>query len=175
MINRLIAVSAFLYSTSADHAKPSSLLQISSANKNEGQPSIDAFLSTMNKDVENFRRKMDAEARADEEQVHKMTEQQHKIEREEKAFRAKVLAHRGQPPVPAASLLESSTHFGDPYIDEAMRVIGDEIDAQKRELQRVISSHGAAPGAFVEENHGGPNLGLIAEALKTRLNMVGKI
>ena len=172
---KFVVASTMAAAISGDHAMPSSLLQISSATHSEAQPSIDAFLATMNKAVENFRRKMDAEVRADEQQVQKMTEQQRKLEREEKAFKAKVLAHHEQPLHPKASFIESGAHFGDPYIDEAMRVIGDGIDAQKRELERLVSSHGVAPGALIQEEQKGPDLGLIAEALKTRLNLVGHV
>jgi len=173
MIFRFLSASTLLAAASAGRAQPSSLLQITSVASNEAPPSVDSFLTSMQKDVEDFQQKMAAEVRADEDQVHKMVEQQRKLEREEKAFRAKVLAQHDRPT--KSSLLESSVHFGDPYIDEAMRVIGDEIDAQKRQLQRVISSHGSAPGALVQEKSKRPELGLIADALKTRLNMVGKL
>jgi hypothetical protein len=172
---KIVTTACLIASVAGDHAMPSSLLQISSGTKTEGQPSIDAFLATMNKDVETFRRKMDAEIRQDQQQVQKMAEQQRKLDREEKAFKAKVLAHHEPMSARKSSFIESNTHFGDPYIDEAMRVIGDEIDSQKRELERVISSNGAAPAALIEEKHGGPNLGLIAEALRTRLNLVGQV
>jgi hypothetical protein len=128
----------------------------------------------MRKDVDAFQKKMDAEARADEEQVRKMREQQRKLEREEKAFKAKVFAHH-KPEKSPSSFIESSTHFGDPYIDEAMRVIGDEIDSQKRELERVVASHASAESALIEEKGKRPELGLIADALKTRLHMVGRL
>lgn len=172
MLFRLFSTSSLLVAAAADHARPSSLLQISSLSENAAAPSVDAFLSTMQQDVEKFQHDMDAEVKADEDQIRKMLEQQRKLEREEKAFKAKVLAQHEHPA--KSSLLESSVHFGDPYIDEAMRVIGDEINAQKRELQRRISPHGAAPGALVQEQEKRPELGLIADALKTRLNMVGK-
>jgi hypothetical protein len=175
MLIKLISYSTLLAATCANHATPSSLLQISSQNRIGAQPSVDSFLNSMQKDVEEFQRKMDSEVRADEDQVHKMVEQQRKLEREEKSFRAKLLANVDQKVPSPESFIESSTHFGDPYIDEAMRVIGNEIDSQKRELERVISRHDITPSALVEQKAKRPELGLIADAIKTRLNMVGSV
>jgi hypothetical protein len=171
---KLLASTAVYLTASANRASPSSLLQLSSESNMNAKPGVEGFLASMQKDVDEFQRKMDAEVRTDEEEVRKMVEQQHKLEREEKEFKAKVFAHRDLPQAPS-SFAQFSTHFGDPYIDEAMRVFSDEIDSQKRELERVIASHPAPAGALVQQKETRPELGLIADALTTRLNMVGKV
>jgi hypothetical protein len=115
---------------------------------------------------------MNDEISADKEQVRLIQEQQRKMERDEKAFKAKIFAKRFDAP---ESLVQINSHFGDPYIDEAMRTIGDDIDAQKREMGRLLASHHKnTEEALVEERAKRPDLGVIAAALKTRLAMVGK-
>jgi hypothetical protein len=115
---------------------------------------------------------MNDEISADKEQVRLIQEQQRKMERDEKAFKAKIFAKRFDAP---ESLVQINSHFGDPYIDEAMRTIGDDIDAQKREMGRLLASHHKnKEESLVEEKAKRPDLGVIAAALKTRLAMVGK-
>lgn len=151
-----------------ERAAPSSLLQISNSAPNA---EADRFVNSMRAQVDDFKKKMDAEVSADQEQLRQLKEQERKMDREEKAFKAKVFAHTNRP---KASFMESSSHFGDPYIDEAMRVLGDEIDSQKRDLERVLASRGRASESLIEEKAKRPELGLIAAALKTRLAMVDR-
>ena len=165
---KLASFSSLFLATQVDARLPSSLIELSNVAK-ETIKNVDAdsVLGMIQRQVAEFQKSMDAEVAEDKEEVRKLQEQQRKMEREEKAFKAKVFANR------ASSFSETAgSHFGDPYIDEAMRTIGDDIDAQKRDLERVISSH--RQSSLVEEKAIRPDLGVIASALRTRLNMVGK-
>ena len=168
MFKLLTASAVFATGVAADRAAPSSLLQLSNS-----QPNAEAerFLNSMRAQVDDFKKKMDAEVNADQEQLRQLKEQERKMDREEKAFKAKVFAHSS---TPRSSFVENGNHFGDPHIDEAMHILGDEIETQKREMERMLASRGQAAESLVQESAKRPELGLIAAALKTRLAMVDR-
>ncbi len=153
------------------HVTPSSLLQISSSAKTEAT-STDSILASIQDQVKQFKAKMDQEIAEDREQVRKLKDQQRKMLREEKAFKSKIFAKKF--PIESSSFVQTNTHFGDPYIDEAMRTISDDIDAQKREMDRLLANHHTHPVESMVEKNARPDLGVIATALKTRMNLVGK-
>ena len=162
-----------LPSTGEHHAMPSSLIQLVSVAK-ESVKNIDpdSVLGMITSQVEEFQKKMAGEIASDKEEVRKLQEQQRKMDREEKAFKARIFAHR----VPTSSLVETSgttTHFGDPYIDEAMRTIGDDLESQKRELEGIVATHHHS-SSLAQEKESRGDLGVIQSALRTRLAMVGK-
>ena len=168
---KVIATAAFCFaSVLGKDAVPSSLLQISAS----GKKSVTAseVMSQIQKQLDEFHKKMDQEVAEDKERVRNLREQQRKMERDEKSFKAKIF---GNLHVPKSSFVQGGNpHFGDPYIDEAMRTFGDEIETQKRELERVLATQ-RQPFAMVQEgDKRRPELGLISAALKTRLAMVGK-
>ena len=170
MLFRAFAISsiALISPCLADvHAAPSSLLQLTNmAQEKTDKVSPESVLSMINKQVGDFQAKMAAEIVDDKEEVRKLQEQQRKMEREEKAFKAKIFAH----PAPSSSFAQGATaHFGDPFIDEAMRTIGDDLEAQKHELEGVMATHPVT--SFAESQ---PSLGVIQSALRSRLAMAGK-
>ena len=154
------------------HGAPSSLLQVSANEFNVGANVI----ADIKKQAAVFQKQMEDEVLADKEEVRKLKDMQRKMERDDAAYRAKVFArtHRKGQSESAGSLIETNSHFGDPYIDEAMRVFGDEIENQKRELERVVSTHRQDESSLAQTKETRPELGIIASALKTRLAMVGK-
>ena len=168
---KLIATSAIcMASVLGKDAVPSSLLQISSS----GKKSITAsdVMSQIQKQLDEFHKQMDQEVAADKEEVRNLKEQQRKMDRDERAFKSKVFGNLRAPPV--SSFVEGGNpHFGDPYIDEAMRTFGEEIETQKRDLERVLATEGRS-SSLAQEKDQRPELGLISAALKTRLAMVGK-
>jgi len=178
MFFKLAALSPLLLATA--HTHPSSLLQLSGTAQNTNQGvNADEVIASIQKQVSEFQQKMNDEVAADKDQVRKLQEQQRKMERDEKAFKAKIFAKKfDAPDSPVASFAQVNSHFGDPYIDEAMRTIGDDIDSQKREMSRLLaaSHHASAAESLVQEKAKAkrPDLGVIAAALKTRLAMVGK-
>jgi len=146
---------------------PSSLLQIGS-----GKPDVGSdVMANIQKEVAEFHKQMEGEILADKDEVRKLHDMQRKMERDDEAFKAKIFGRRGHK-LPG-SMLQTNSHFGDPYIDEAMRVIGDEIANEKRDLERVIAAHSQG-SSMLQEAARRPELGLIASALKTRIAMVGK-
>jgi len=152
------------------NAIPSSLLQISS----DAKKSVTAsdVMSQIQSQLDEFHKQMDKEVAADKEEVRNLREQQRKMERDEKAFKAKVFGNLRQP---TSSFIEGGNpHFGDPYIDEAMRTFGDEIENQKRDLERVLATQSRSESVLMQEKEKRPELGLISAALKSRLAMVGK-
>ena len=174
MLFKLAVISTISLGATNAHVHPSSLLQITNNAKTSTESAnADDVIASIQRQVADFQKKMNAEIAEDKEQVRKIQEQQRKMERDEKAFKAKIFAKRFDAP---ESLVQINSHFGDPYIDEAMRTIGDDIDAQKREMGRLLAAahHKPVEEALVEEKAQRPDLGVIAAALKTRLAMVGK-
>ena len=168
---KIATVSTFALAASAfaNHAAPSSLIQLEAVPK---PADADSVLGMIQTEVSEFQKQMGDEVNADNEQVRKLKDQQRKMDRDEKAFKARIFTRRDGGA--SSAFLETGNHFGDPFIDEAMRTLGDEIDSQKRELETIVASHHAGPAALVQESQKRPELGLIASALKTRLAMVGK-
>lgn len=171
MIYKLtLALSSSLLTTTDAHVSPSSLLQIGASAKTEAT-TTDSILASIQDQVKQFKAKMDQEIADDREQVRKLKDQQRQMQREEKVFKSKIFAKKF--PIGPSSFAQTNTHFGDPYIDEAMRTISDDIDAQKREMDRLLATHHAAPAeSMIEQKR--PDLGVIAAALRTRMNLVGK-
>lgn len=166
-----IATSATLLAGLDAHVVPSSLLQIGTSSKTEST-STDSILASIQDQVKQFKAKMDKEIADDREQVRKLKDEQRKMQREEKAFKSKIFAKKF--PITASSFAQTNTHFGDPYIDEAMRTISDDIDAQKREMDRLLGSHHSGPSESLVEKNTRPDLGVLATALRTRMSLAGK-
>ena len=171
MLKLAVTSTVALLATTSAHVAPSSLLQISSSAKTEAS-STDSILASIQDQVKQFKAKMDQEIAEDREQVRKLKDQQRKMQREEKAFKSKIFAKKF--PIESSSFAQTNTHFGDPYIDEAMRTISDDIDAQKREMDRLLATHHTQPVESMIEKNTRPDLGVLATALRTRMNLVGK-
>ncbi len=154
-------------------AVPSSLIQLS----NGETAAIDPILQRIKDQVSGFQKKMSEEVIKDKQEIRHLRDEQRKMERDEKAFKSHVFADlvHEQPTAASFSQLgaKSQIHFGDPYIDEAMRTIGNDIEAQKRELARLVDRTSTL-GSLTEVENKRPDLGVIGAALKARLNMVNK-
>lgn len=149
-------------------AVPSSLIQLS----NESTATLDPILQRIKDQVSGFQKKMNEEATKDKEEIRQLRDEQRKMERDEKAFKSRVFANIGREP---SSLAQTGqTHFGDPFIDEAMRTIGNDIESQKRELERLVDRSAASASLVQTASKRRPDLGIIGAALKARLNMVNK-
>lgn len=172
MIFKHAITTAVVLATAANaHVTPSSLLQIGATAKTEAT-STDSILASIQDQVKQFKAKMDQEISEDREQVRKLKDEQRKMLREEKTFKSKIFAKKF--PIESSSFVQTNTHFGDPYIDEAMRTISDDIDSQKREMDRLLANHHPHPAESMIEENRRPDLGVLATALKTRLSLVGK-
>ena len=175
MLFKLAVISAIASQSLVEghrHAAPSSLIQIAGTSQSNSA-NADSVLASIQQQVKDFQKQMNQEIADDKEQVRKLKDQQRKMEREEKAFKSKIFAKRVSHSGPASSFAQTNNHFGDPYIDEAMRTIGDDIEAQKREMERLLANQRPAQeySSFVEKTKR-PDLGIIAAALRTRMNMV---
>jgi hypothetical protein len=155
------------------HGIPSSLLQLGS------NAAPDDTIASIQKQVAEFKKHMQEEIQEDKEEVRKLHEQQRNMEKDEEAFKAKILTHRknlsSSSKKPKSSFIEKpSSHFGDPHIDDAMRLFSDEIASEKRQLERLLSSKHAPESLAQQEERRRPELGMIASALKSRLAMVNR-
>lgn len=160
----LILGAAFLTNPSYSHkslAVPSSLIQLS----NESGTNLDPILQRIKDQVAGFQKKMSEEVTKDKEEMRHLRDEQRRMERDEKAFKSHIFASDHS----SGSSSFAQIHFGDPYIDEAMRTIGNDIESQKRELERLVDR-----SSLVETHSKRPDLGVIGAALRARLNMVNK-
>lgn len=150
-------------------AAPSSLIQL------RGSSSVDtgdSILQVVKNQVSEFQKKMSEEAKHDKEEIRQLHEEQRKMEREEEAFKSKVFASSnrlgGIGGASSFSQVKTGIHFGDPYIDETMRVLTEDLQSQKMELQRLVGGSRIQPSLIETQR---PDLGVIGAALKARISM----